>query len=117
MDHAAFHRDDDAAHLVPEAGLAQRVDAARGYGEVDGAASARANQAHVRAALEDLHWESALRQRDREQGAGETRANERYCVGAILHVVDRRVACGRIAAQAIILPDMFALPIVPGRIS
>ena len=48
----------------------KRVDAARGYGEVDGAAATGASEAHVRAALENLHGESALRQGNCEQWTG-----------------------------------------------
>src|SRR5271156_1856626 len=93
------------------------MNAARGYGEVDGPAGARVSEAHVWASLENLHGESALRQGDCQQRTGETRANERYRVGTPLHVMKRRLVCGRIAAQAIILPDRVALPPVPGRIS
>ena len=47
MHHAALHGDDDLLHRIPYSGLLQRVNAAGGEREIDGASGADSDATHI----------------------------------------------------------------------
>ena len=67
MHQAAAHGNCNVAQLAPHAGLLERIDAARGNGQIDGAPVARLDAAHVRAPFVEDHREPPLSKRDGKQ--------------------------------------------------
>ncbi len=85
MHHAAAHRDDDVFDGLPDPGLLQRVNAARGKRKVDRSPSADAHPAHVGTALIQLYRESALYQRYREQRTRQSGADQSDLLAFLCH--------------------------------
>ena len=83
--HASLHRHDDASHFFPQARFTEGVDSARGNGEIDRASRAGTHAAHVRTSLVNLHPKTSPRQGNPQQRAGESGANQRDGLRAVMH--------------------------------
>ncbi len=77
VQHAAAHRDQERLHFLEDAGLLERLDAARGQREVDRAAGVHVHLAQVGPALVEHDLAGIARQEDRHQRAGKAGAEDR----------------------------------------
>src|SRR5918994_2618387 len=84
VQHAAGHRNQQRLHAIHHSRELQRSNAARGKSKVDRAASRDRGAAHVRHSLEDAHRMAAACEQRREQRSGETGADDRYRIVALL---------------------------------
>src|SRR5450631_4399444 len=93
MHHAALHRNKDAAHIVPQASLAQCVNTARRNGEIYRPARTDLTFAHVWASFVDIYLEPTLGQRKRKKRSGEASTHHCNGVRTIVHCGSRAYPC------------------------
>jgi hypothetical protein len=90
VNHAPAHRDQQRAHALHDSGALERAHTACGEREVDGAPALGLDLARIRPALLKRHTQAAPGEQQREQRAGESRADD---VDAALRRQTHRVSC------------------------